>query len=44
MAKAGMKRSDISASGAKIKQAKKKNETPEAQNCKKDASAKDCRG
>lgn len=45
MAKAGMRRPDISASDAKIKQAKRKNETPESQNCKKDkdASAKDCR-
>ncbi len=44
MAKDGMKRPGISASEAKIKQAKKKSETPESQNCKKDSSAKDCRG
>ncbi|MGI5978184.1 MAG: hypothetical protein ACOX66_01640 [Oscillospiraceae bacterium] len=45
MAKAGMRRPDISASEAKIKQAKKKNETPDTQNCKncKDGSTKDCK-
>ena len=45
MAKAGMRRPDISASDAKIKQAKKKNETPESQTCKSDkgGSVKDCK-